>query len=117
MKILARLSINALGLLFVSYLIPGITVSSFSIALIVALILGLLNLIVRPVLIFFTLPINLLTLGLFIFVINAVLFWFVASFVQGFSVSGFGAAFFGALVVSVISYLGQRLVNGVDHHD
>lgn len=106
MILFARLLINTIGLLLVSYLILGVTVASFYSALIVAIILGILNLTIRPVLMILTLPINLLTLGLFTFVINGLLFWFVATFVKGFTVSGFGAAFIGALIFSTISYAG-----------
>lgn len=109
MKILGKLLIVALTLIGVSYLSVGISVSGFYIALIVAVILGVLNVLVRPVLIFLTLPINILTLGLFTFVINALLFWFVASFVDGFQVSGFIAAFLGALVVSVANYIADAI--------
>src|SRR5215212_5697818 len=98
MRILLVWLINALALIAVAYLIPSISVSSFGTALVAALILGLVNAVIRPVLILLTLPATLLTLGLFIFVINALLFWWVGSFVEGFHVSGFWAGFFGAIV-------------------
>lgn len=110
MKILGKLLIVALTLILISYLSVGITVEGFYVALIVAVILGILNVLVRPILIFLTLPINLLTLGLFTFVINAFLFWFVASFVDGFEVSGFLAAFLGALIVSVANYAAEEML-------
>jgi putative membrane protein len=109
MKILGKLLVVALTLIGISYLSVGISVESFYIAVVVAVILGLLNILVRPVLLFLTLPINILTLGLFTFVINALLFWFVASFVDGFVVSGFLAAFLGALVVSVANYIAEAI--------
>jgi len=110
MTIIIRLLITALALLGVTYLAPEyIIVDSFYIALIVAVLLGLANLILRPILIFLTLPINILTLGLFTFIINGLLFWFVASFVEGFTVSGFWAAVIGALAVSVFSFIGNKL--------
>lgn len=110
MYLLARWLISALGLLAAAYLVPGIEISGFYIALIVAVVLGLVNAVIRPVLIILTLPINILTLGLFTFVINGLLFWFVASFIEGFSVTGFWAAFFGAVVVSIVSWLGSQLL-------
>ena len=81
---------------------------------IVAVLLGALNLLVRPILVVLTLPITFLTLGLFTFVINAFLFWFLSSFIQGFAVTGFFAAFFGALVVSVVSFLGKHFAEAID---
>lgn len=110
MYLLARWLITALALLAAAYLVPGIEVSGFYIALIVALVLGLVNAVIRPVLLLLTLPINILTLGLFTLVINGLLFWFVASFIQGFSVSGFWSAVVGALVVSVLSWIGSRFL-------
>lgn len=108
--LITRLLIAALALLLAAYLIPGIEVAGVYIAIVVALILGLLNLIVRPILIILTLPITIVTLGLFIFVINAALFMFVASFVDGFNVDGFLAALIGSLIVSVVSTVGNRFV-------
>ena len=102
--------INAVSLLAVSYLLPSIAVDSFWTALIAALILGLINAIIRPILVLLTLPVTLLTLGLFIFVINGLLFWFVGSFIDGFHVGGFWAGFFGAIVYSVISWLLSALL-------
>ena len=86
----------------------AIEVKSFSVALIVALVLGLVNAVVRPILVLLTLPVTILTLGLFILVINALLFWLVAEFVDGFHVGGFWAAFFGAIVYSLISWAVTR---------
>jgi putative membrane protein len=82
------------------------------VALLVAVILGLLNAVVRPILVILTLPVTLLTLGLFIFVINALLFQFVASFVKGFDVAGFWPAFWGSIVYSLISWAVSALVFG-----
>ncbi len=108
MYLIAKWFISALSLLLAAYLVPGISVSSFYIALIVALFLGIVNAIIRPVLIVLTLPVNIISLGLFIFVINGFLFWFLSTFIKGFYVSGIGVAIIGALVVSVFSYLGNR---------
>lgn len=110
MKILARVLITALALLLVAELIPGIVVEGLFAAIIAAIILGLLNLIARPVLVVLTLPITILTLGLFIFIINAMLFWFVASFVEGFDVSGFWPALLGSLIVSIVSAIGNKFI-------
>lgn len=110
MLLIVRWIINALALLALPYLMSGITVTSFYIALIVAVVLGFLNAIVRPILILLTLPVTILTLGLFILVINALLFWFVASFVDGFQVSGFWAAFFGAILYSLITWAANALL-------
>ncbi|MFA6588358.1 MAG: phage holin family protein [Patescibacteria group bacterium] len=103
--ILIRWFINALIVILVTYIVPGISVKSFYTALIVALILGILNAIIRPILVILTLPINLLTLGLFTLIINAVLFWLVSTIVKGFTVEGFGPAFLGALVLWLFSFL------------
>jgi len=110
MTIIIRILITALGLLLAAYLIPGIVVSGLYIAIITAIILGVLNLIARPILVVLTLPITVLTLGLFIFVINAAIFWFTAPFIDGFGVDGFISALFGSLLVSVVSTVGNKLV-------
>ena len=89
---------------------PSIGVSSFGAALLAALVLGLVNAIVRPILVLLTLPATLLTLGLFIFVINGLLFWWVGTFVQGFVVMGFWPGVFGAIVYSIISWLLSHLL-------
>jgi putative membrane protein len=103
MSLLLRWLINALTLMMAAYLVPSIEIAGFYTALVVALVLGLINALIRPFLILITLPITILTLGLFTLVINALLFWFVASFVEGFNVGGFWSAFFGALVFSIVS--------------
>lgn len=110
MKIVSRILITALALLLVAELMPGITVSGLYPALIAAVLLGVLNVFIRPVLVILTLPITILTLGLFTFIINAALFLFVASFVTGFDVDSFLAAFIGSLIVSVVSAIGNKLI-------
>ena len=110
MKLLLVWLINALSLIAVTYLMPSISVSSFTTALVAALVLGLLNTIIRPILVLLTLPVTIVTLGLFIFVINGLLFWFAGSFVEGFVVAGFWAGVFGAIVYSLISWLLSGLV-------
>ena len=110
MKIIGRILVTALGLLVAAHVVTGIMVDSLYIAIVAAFILGILNLIVRPILVVLTLPITIVTLGLFMFVINAGIFLFVSSFVEGFEVAGFTAALLGSLIVSVVSAIGNRFV-------
>ena len=105
MKLLLRWLLNVVTLIAIAYYLPGVEVAGFYAALITALILGLVNAVIRPVLLVLTLPINLLTLGLFTFVINGMMFWFVATIVEGFDVASYSAAFMGALVMSLVSWL------------
>lgn len=109
MQLLARWLVSALTLMLVAYLVPGIAVSSFYAALVAALILGLINALIRPIIILLTLPINIVTIGLFTLVINALMFWLASTIVKGFTVSGFGAAFWGALVMWLISWAATAL--------
>ena len=102
--------VNTLALIAVAYVMPSITVSSFGAALIAALVLGLVNAIVRPVLVLLTLPVTILTLGLFIFVLNGLLFWMVASWLEGFHVAGFWSGVLGAILFSLVSWLLSALV-------
>ncbi len=97
--------LNAIALLAVAYLMPTIQVASVGTALIAALVLGLVNTLVRPILIILTLPVTLLTLGLFLLVINGLLFWAVGSLLEGFTVASFWSGFFGAILYSLISWL------------
>ena len=101
MKIIVRWLLLAAALLLVAHLYPGVVVGSFGSAMIAALVLGLLNTLLRPILVLLTLPVTLLTLGLFLFVINALMFWAAASLLSGFNVTGFGAALIGSLIYSV----------------
>jgi putative membrane protein len=103
-KVLVHILANAGALLAMPYFISGISVSGFYIALVAALVWGLISVTVRPILGLLTLPINLITFGLFSFILNALLFWFVASFVQGFEVAGFVAALLGSAVLTVVSW-------------
>jgi putative membrane protein len=93
----------SLIIMFVGWIVPGITISSFVTALIASVVIALVNIVIKPVLIFLTLPINILTLGIFILVINALLFMFVAYLVPGVEVDGFWSAFLGALILSILS--------------
>ena len=110
MRILLVWLVNTAALIAVAYLMPSIDVTSFWSALVAALVLGLVNAVIRPLLILLTLPVTVVTLGLFIFVINGLLFWLVGSFVEGFVVRGFWAGFFGAILFSVVSWLLSALV-------
>ena len=109
-KFLAKLLFTALALLAISYFVPGISVTSFYTALIVAIVFGILNLVVRPILIVLTLPITILTFGLFTLIINSFLFWFVSTFVKGFEVAGFLPAFLGALVLSILGWFIEKII-------
>lgn len=93
----------SLAILFVGWIVPGITISSFATALVASIVIALVNLVIKPILVFLTLPINILTLGLFILVINALLFMFVAYLIPGVEVDGFWSAFWGALLLSILS--------------
>ena len=104
MRLLIVWLINALALLALPYLMSSVTVDSFATALIAALVLGLINTFIRPVLFILTLPATVLTLGLFIFVINGLLFWMAASFIEGFHVGGFWSAVGAAILYSIISW-------------
>jgi putative membrane protein len=112
LPLLLRWLLNAAALMLVAYLYPGVQVDSLGSAIVAAVLLGLVNAVVRPILVVLTLPVTILTLGLFIFVINALLFWFVAEIVGGFHVSGFGAAFVGSILYSVITLLTSWIVFG-----
>jgi putative membrane protein len=113
MGMIIRLLLNALAVFLAAYFVPGIVLSGFETALIVALVLGLINIFIKPVLKIITLPINIVTLGLFGLVINAFLFWLAGYVVEGFDVLGFVPAFVGALVVAVVVWIGEGLL-GLD---
>jgi putative membrane protein len=111
MRFVTRVLLAALALMVVAAYVPGITVTGVFPAIAAALILGFLNFLVRPILIVLTLPVTVLTLGLFILIINAVLFSFAAAFIAGFSVDSFRAAFIGSVLVSLISAVGNRYIS------
>lgn len=104
MRLLLTWIINALALLAVPYLMQSVQVTDVWTALVAALVLGLVNTLIRPLLVLLTLPVTFLTLGLFIFVINGLMFWAVAALIGGFEVAGFWSAVGGALVYSIISW-------------
>jgi putative membrane protein len=114
LNFLIRLVVNAVALLAVAYVLPGVHVSSFTGALVSALILGIVNAVVRPILVILTLPIVIITLGLFTLVINAITFYFVGHLGLGLRVDGFGTAFVGAIVLSIVSFLLSTLVRAVE---
>ncbi len=101
MKLIVRWGLLAAALLLVAQLYRGVVVTTFGEALLAAFVIGLFNTLVRPLLVLLTLPITLLTLGLFLFVINALMFWWAASLLDGFHVAGFGAALIGSMLYSL----------------
>ena len=102
MKLLAKWLLSAAALLAVAQLYTGVVVQSFSAALVAALVIGLLNAVVRPILVVLTLPVTVLTLGLFLFAINALMFYWAALLLDGFQVQGYGAALIGSLLYTLI---------------
>ncbi|MDO9279109.1 MAG: phage holin family protein [Polaromonas sp.] len=102
MKLIFNWLLSATALLAVAYLYSGVVLTSFTAALLAAAVLGALNVVVRPILILLTLPVTVVTLGLFLFVINAMLFWAAASLLSGLNVRGFGAALVGSLIYSAL---------------
>jgi len=112
MRLLLLWLLNALALLAVTYVMPSIQVTGFMWALIAAVVLGLLNTLVKPILAILTLPITILTLGLFYLVLNGFMFWLASAFLPGFQVDGVVAAILGALLYSVIAWVLSALVPG-----
>ncbi len=110
MRLLLIWLINAATLFALPHLLAAVSVDSFSTALFAALVLGLVNTLIRPILILLTLPVTFLTLGLFVFVINGLMFWAVADLVRGFQVASFGSAVLAAFVYSVISWVLSALL-------
>ena len=102
--------INTVALIAVAYLMPSVNVSSFGAALVAALVLGLVNAVLRPLLVLLTLPVTVLTLGLFIFVLNGLLFWMVGTWLEGFDVGGFWSGVIGAILFSLVSWPLSALV-------
>ena len=110
MKLLGRFLGSVLAILAAAYFVPGVTVSNFFAALLIAIVLGILNVTVKPLITLLTLPFTLLTLGLFTFVINGLILWLAAAFVPGFSVAGFIPAFLGALVIAVVNWILHKFI-------
>lgn len=111
MGFLFRVLINAFAIYLVANVVPGITVASIGAALGAGFVLGLVNAVVRPILVVLTLPITLLSLGLFLFVLNAFCLWLTSELVKGFEVHGFLPALFGALLISVVSWVLNAFVS------
>jgi putative membrane protein len=114
MGFLIRLLVNAVALIAVAYVVPGIHVNGFVAALIAALILGIVNAILRPILFIITLPLQIVTLGLFTLVINGLLFWLVGALHVGLYVDGFWPGFWGAIVMSIVSWILSALTGGLE---
>ena len=104
MRLLLLWILNAVALLAVAYLMPAVKIGSFGAAMLAALTLGLVNAVIRPLLLILTLPVTLLTLGLFIFVVNGLMFWLAGSILPGFTVNGFWPAVFGSIIYSIVSW-------------
>jgi putative membrane protein len=113
-NVIIRIVVNALALLVVAYVLPGVHVDSLWHALIVALILGIVNAILRPILFLLTLPLQILTLGLFTLIINGFLLWWVAQWHLGLTVDGYWWAFVAAIVLSIVSFVLSLFVKGVE---
>ncbi len=110
MKIIFHWIALAVAVVVSTYFIPGITVSSYVTALIVAACLMFINLIVKPIVSILTLPITIITFGLFSLILNGLFFYFVSTFVNGFAIASFQAAFWGALIVSVINWIANKII-------
>jgi putative membrane protein len=102
--------IGTITILIVAYLLPGVRVAGLSSAIIAAAILGILNALVKPILVFFTLPLTILTFGLFLVVVNALVFLLAGSLFRGFKVDSFGSALIASIIVSVVSFVLNRIV-------
>ena len=114
MKLILKWLLSAIALLAVTYLYSsGVQVASFGSALIAAAVIGLLNMVVRPVLVVLTLPVTIVTLGLFLFVINALIFWAASGLLGGFVVNGFVAALIGSLIYSLIGVIIEAALGGL----
>lgn len=114
MKIFIRWLINTTGIIFASYLVRGIYVADLPTAVVAAGVLGIINLFIRPIIIILTLPINILTLGLFTFVINGFIFYFIGNAIKGMAVANFSSAFMGALIISIVNAVAHILTRTSD---
>lgn len=116
MGFLLRVLLNGMAIFAAAWLVPGVHLSGPVPALIAGAILGLVNALVRPILVILTLPFTLITLGLFLFVVNAICFALTAALVPGFEISGFFAAFVGALIVTIVSWILNAMTRDRDRH-
>ncbi len=112
-RLLLKWLLSAASLLFVAYVYSGVVVQSFPSALIAAFVIGLFNVVLRPILVVLTLPVTIVTVGLFLFVINALMFWAAASVLDGFQVTGFGAALIGSLIYSLLGVVIESALGGL----
>jgi len=113
LKLILKWLLSAAALLFVAYVYSGVEVQSFSAAMIAAFVIGLFNAVLRPVLVLLTLPVTIVTLGLFLFVINALMFWAAAGVLGGFHVQGFLAALIGSLIYSLLGLVIESALEGL----
>ena len=113
LKLLVKWLLSAAALLFVAYVYGGVQVKTFTAALVAAVVIGLLNAVVRPILVVLTLPVTVVTLGLFLFVINALMFWAAAGLLDGFYVNGFLGALIGSLLYSLIGLVVDSALGGL----
>jgi putative membrane protein len=111
MHLILRIVVNGLALMLVAYFYSGVSIDSPIAAIIAAAVLGIVNAVIRPVLVFLTFPVTVLTIGLFLFVINALMFWLAAELVPGFRVSGFMAALIGSVMYSIITTVTSWLIS------
>lgn len=112
-RLLLKWLLSAAALLFVAYVYSGVVVQSFPSALIAAFVIGLFNVVLRPILVVLTLPVTIVTVGLFLFVINALMFWAAASVLDGFQVTGFAAALIGSLIYSLLGVVIESALGGL----
>jgi putative membrane protein len=117
MRFLLRLLLNGVAIVVTAWLVPGVVLTGIAPALFAGALLGFVNAIIRPILLLLTLPFTLITLGLFIFVVNAICFALTAALVPGFEISGFFAAFFGAILVSVVSWALNTMLPDSERRD
>ncbi|KQM70111.1 phage holin family protein [Xylophilus sp. Leaf220] len=113
MKLILKWLLSAAALLSVAYVYDGVEVRDFTAALVAAFVIGLFNVVLRPVLVVLTLPVTVITLGLFLFVINALMFWAASGVLTGFHVTGFGAALIGSLLYSVLGIVIESALGGL----
>ncbi len=112
-RLLLKWLLSAAALLFVAYVYSGVVVQSFLSALIAAFVIGLFNVVLRPILVVLTLPVTIVTVGLFLFFINALMFWAAASVLDGFQVTGFAAALIGSLIYSLLGVVIESALGGL----
>ena len=113
MRLLVKWLLSALALLAVAYIYSGVQVTTYTSALLAAAVIGLLNMFMRPVLVVLTLPVTIVTLGLFLFMINALLFWAASGLLPGFRVDGFVAALIGSLLYSILGLIIESALGGL----